>query len=133
MKMWSKSKLIIRLISLGIVLIISANFITAAQESPDSGEQVHVIIVTQPIPRGTVFIPDMLYGDNAVVLVQEWDVALAPVTAISNLAEVEGKVARLDLTTRMPLLSGNITTDTLQTAEIGSDASLLMPSGMLGV
>lgn len=92
-----------------------------------------VIITKQPLPRGTVLLPELLYGDNAVVEVQHWTAELAPQTAFGRLEDLEGLVVRLDLPTRSPLLAGNLVSDATLASAVGSDTGLLIPEGTLGV
>jgi hypothetical protein len=104
--------------------------VVAAQ---DDEERVPVIVVTQPLPRGTVLRPDLLSGPGAVVEVQQWKVEFAPQTAFRNLEDLEGLVVRIDLVARTPLLAGNLVPEAPQAATIGSDSALLMPPGTVGV
>jgi hypothetical protein len=102
----------------------------AAQED---AETVPVIVVTGPVARGTVLLPDLLAGPNAVVEVQQWKAEFAPETAFHQLEDLEGLVVRIDLAARTPLLAGNLVVEAPQAAAIGSDTALMMPPGTVAV
>ncbi|MFP4322346.1 MAG: SAF domain-containing protein [Anaerolineales bacterium] len=112
---------------LGCFILLTAH-LAGAQSAT-----VTIYTVSEPIPRGTIFVPEMLYGAGAVVQAQTWDAALAPETAITDLDAIQGRVARVDLPTRTPLLAGNLADDLTGTAAVGSDAALLVPLGWRAV
>jgi|GEM_PF-5111911 len=114
-----------------LVIFLGIGLVAAQQDDPP--ETVTVIVASQPIPRGTILVPALLYGDGAIIEAQQWDVTLAPVTGFRSVNELEGLVVSVDLTTRMPFLAGNLVADLTFAAPIGSDTALLMPEGALGV
>lgn len=87
---------------------------------------VELVIAVQELPRG-FRIPA-----NAVDL-RPWPEQSAPDNAITNLDDVIGKVARTRIFREQPILSAMITDDFTSLAEVGSDASLIMPSGVHGI
>ncbi len=86
---------------------------------------VEVVIAVQELPRG-FRIPA-----NAVDL-RPWPEVSAPVSAITNLEDVIGKVARTRIFREQPILTTMVTDDFTSLAEVGSDAAAVLPSGLVG-
>ena len=108
-----------------VALVFAFGWVVVAAQEGD--ERVPVIVVTGPVARGTVLLPDLLSGPNAVVEVQQWKAEFAPETAFRQLEDLEGLVVRIDLAARTPLLAGNLVVEAPQAAAIGSDTALMMP------
>ena len=113
-------------------LIFALGWTTLHAQEPDEAT-VPVVVATQPLARGTVLLPDLLSGPNAVVEVQQWKVEFAPQTAFSQLEDLDGLVVRVDLVARTPLLAGNVVPEAPRAATVGSDTALLMPPDTVGV
>lgn len=115
--------------NLWLVVIFIAGLVYFQHQS-QSQDTVQVAVVTQPIERGTVFTPLLI---EQVVELVEFPSASAPINSVSDMELVVGKVARIDLPTRTPILTNMLVTDTTQTAFIGSDLALFVPTGQRAV
>jgi Flp pilus assembly protein CpaB len=85
-----------------------------------------VVVVTQQVPRGQVLT------ENVLTIIQ------IPRTSMvegyfTNLADVVGKRARVDLVPNMLLTTGMVVDTTEQLSETGSTAALQIPRGMVAV
>jgi pilus assembly protein CpaB len=96
--------------------------------APEAQALVEVVVAAQNIPRGM----QLAEGDNAVAL-QDWPADAVPSGAITDLAGVYGRIARVDIALGMPLLENMLAeTRTDLAAGGGSDAALQIPEGMVG-
>ena len=110
---------------IALTLVFALGWVVVAAQEEEA--RVPVIVVTQPMARGTVLLPDLLSGPNAVVEVQQWKAEYAPATAFQQIEDLQGLVVRIDLAARTPLLAGNLVVEAPQAAAIGSDTALMIP------
>ncbi|MBZ0295145.1 MAG: hypothetical protein K8L99_21450 [Anaerolineae bacterium] len=102
---------------------------SAAQQqlpTPTPLEFTEIVTAIQELPRG-FRIPA-----NAVTL-SPWPLVSAPVSALTSLEDVIGKIARTRIFREQPILSTMVTDDFTSLAEVGSDAAAVLPSGLVGV
>jgi Flp pilus assembly protein CpaB len=88
--------------------------------------RVEIVIAVQELGRGEVIPP------NAVAL-REWPAYAVPFSAITNLEDVVGKIARTDIFREEPLLSNMVVENLGDLARVGSDAAAVLPSGLVAV
>lgn len=103
----------------------SATPVTAPQPTPVI-KTVNVIVVTQQVPRGAavsgavlgmVPVPEELYYEGM----------------FTNIADVEGQLAKFDLEAGVPLTRGMLVESAEQLSSTGSTAALSIPRGMVAV
>jgi Flp pilus assembly protein CpaB len=94
--------------------------------TPTPLEFTEIVIALQELPRG-FRIPA-----NAVDL-RPWPLVSAPVSSLTSLEDVIGKIARTRIFREQPILSTMITDDFTSLAEVGSDAAAVLPSGLVAV
>lgn len=87
---------------------------------------VDIVIAVQELPRGIVIPP------NAVA-VRPWPQDAAPFNAVGNVDDVIGKRARTDIFREQPILSNMVVEDLTGVAHVGSDASAVLPNGLVAV
>lgn len=93
---------------------------------PTAEPRVELVIAVQQIARGQVVPP------NAVTL-SDWPVSSAPSSAITNLEDVVGQIARTDIFREQPILSNMVVESLTDLARVGSDAAAVLPSGLVAV
>jgi len=98
---------------------------TAPQPTPVI-KTVNVIVVTQRVPRGAAVSGAVL---GLVPIPQE----LFYEGMFTNIADVEGKLAKFDLEAGVPLTSGMLVDTAEQLSATGSVAALSIPRGMVAI
>jgi Flp pilus assembly protein CpaB len=88
--------------------------------------RVEIVIAVQELGRGEVIPP------NAVAL-REWPAYAVPFSAITNLEDVVGKIARTDIFREEPILSNAVVENLGDLARVGSDAAAVLPNGLVAV
>ncbi|MFN8377340.1 MAG: Flp pilus assembly protein CpaB [Anaerolineae bacterium] len=88
--------------------------------------RVEVVIAVQELGRGQVIPP------NGVAL-REWPAYAVPVSAITNLEDVVGKIARTDIFREQPIQTNMVVENLGDLARTGSDAAAVLPSGLVAV
>lgn len=87
---------------------------------------VELVIAIQELVRGQVIPP------NAVAL-RDWPADAAPFSAITNLEDVVGQIARTDIFREEPILTNMVVENLTDLASVGSDAAAILPSGLVAV
>lgn len=124
---------ILILIALILIAILGGvfvffQFIATGQpaEEPVQVEMINIVIVQQPISRGGVITEEALgtieYPRDQVVE-----------GLFTDLNAVVGKRAKFDLDPPIPITSGMVVDNIGEISEVGSDAALLIPQGMVAV
>lgn len=88
--------------------------------------RVEVVIAVQELGRGQVIPP------NGVAL-REWPAYAVPISAITSLEDVVGKIARTDIFREQPIQTNMVVENLGDLARTGSDAAAVLPSGMVAV
>jgi pilus assembly protein CpaB len=88
-------------------------------------ESKDVIVAAQDIPRGTLITP----RSGAVVTATWPQDSMAAELAITNVGEVHGRIARVDIVRGSPILNKMLTARPDELGAMGSDAALQIPSG----
>lgn len=89
-------------------------------------ELVDIIVSVQNISRGSLIPPD-------AVRFQPWPLEAVPFNVVTDLDEVVGKRARTDIYVEQPVLTSYVVDDLASLADVGSDASAIIPSGLVGI
>jgi Flp pilus assembly protein CpaB len=121
--------LILALVAVAVVYIkfIQPSTTPVAQvPTPTPIEMVNVVVVTQQVPRG------QLLDENVLATIQIPRSALVE-GYFTDLADVVGKRARVDLVPNMLLTTGMVVDIGEQISETGSTAALQIPRGMVAV
>lgn len=95
---------------------------TAATPPASAEEMTSIVVVTQPLERGTVFTPNVL----TTIPYPKQD--LVEGTFFTNVNDVVGKVARFDMDARVP-----VTTTMIADVTTGSFAAFQIPKGMVAI
>ena len=98
----------------------------ATAEPTPAIEMVSILVVSQKIPRGTIIQEDM-------VSVQPIQRDLLLPGMMTDIVDVQGKLAKFDLESGIPLTSGMIVDSAEQLSAIGSIAALSIPRGLVAV
>jgi pilus assembly protein CpaB len=93
---------------------------------PTAEPRVELVIAVQNISRGQVVPP------NAITL-SDWPVSSAPASAITNLEDVVGRIARTDIFREQPILTNMVVDNLTDLARVGSDAAAVLPTGLVAV
>jgi pilus assembly protein CpaB len=83
-----------------------------------------IVIAIQDISRGSIIPP------NAIRL-QPWPLLAAPFNAVTSVEDVIGKRARTDIFVEQPILTSMVVDDLSNLASVGSDASAIIPRGLV--
>ncbi|MBN1966419.1 MAG: hypothetical protein JW910_17345 [Anaerolineae bacterium] len=97
------------------------------QPTPTPIQFVEIVIAVQELPRG-IRIP----AENAVEL-RRWPLESVPFNALTDVDEVIGSIARIDIPRESPVLSTMVVESLQDVADVGSDAAAIMPSGLVAV
>jgi Flp pilus assembly protein CpaB len=122
----------ILILALAAVAVVYIRFIQPSTETvaqvptPTPIEMVNVVVVTQQVPRGQVL------DENVLATIQIPRSALVE-GYFTDLADVVGKRARVDLVPNMLLTTGMVVDTSEQISETGSTAALQIPRGMVAV
>lgn len=124
---------LILLLGLAAVGIYYYRFVLAGQQAQQQTAQptqvvdvVNVIVVAQPVKRGTVLSADVL----SLVPIQR---NLFIQGMFSNVSEVEGRLAKFDLEQGVPITTGMLADTAEELSGTGSVAALSIPRGMVAV
>ena len=123
---------LILILGLAAVYIVWDQFLNqtlqdaATAEPTPAIEMVSILVVSQKIPRGTVIQEDM-------VSVQPIQRDLLLPGMMTDIVDVQGKLAKFDLESGIPLTSGMIVDSAEQLSAIGSIAALSIPRGLVAV
>ncbi|MFW5696697.1 MAG: Flp pilus assembly protein CpaB [Phototrophicaceae bacterium] len=103
----------------------------AATEAPaetplPTQELVDIIVSVQNISRGSLIPPD-------AVRFQPWPLDAVPFNVVTSMDDVVGKRARTDIYVEQPVLTSYVVDDLASLAAVGSDASAIIPSGLVGI
>jgi Flp pilus assembly protein CpaB len=121
--------LIIGLFAVGVIYV---RFMQPQQETqevlatPTPMEMVNVIVITQRVPRGNAL-------DETVVGMIPIPRELLIQGYFTDVAEVVGRRARVDLEPNMIVTSGMIVDSAQMISDTGSDAAIFIPRGMVAV
>ena len=123
---------LVLILGLAAVYIVWSQFLnpptqetTTAEPTPVI-EMASIVVVTQKIPRGTIIQEDM-------VSIQSIPRELLLPGMMGALEDVQGKLAKFDLESGIPLTSGMIVNTAEQLSAIGSVAALSIPRGLVAV
>lgn len=89
-------------------------------------DTVNVVVLTQRVERGTALEPTVL----GLVPIQR-DLFIQGM--FTNINEVEGRLAKFDLDSGIPLTNGMLVSSAEQLSDTGSTAALSIPRGMVAV
>jgi Flp pilus assembly protein CpaB len=124
---------LILLIGLIAVVVIWQRFLSPASQPQAQVAQptpvidvVNVLVITQHVPRGTVITRDVL---SLIPIPRE----LFFDGMFSEINQVEGKLAKFDLDTKMILTSNMLVDSAELLSATGSDIALAIPRGMVAV
>ena len=123
---------LILIIGLFAVAVVYLRFLQPEQESaavvatPTPVDMVNVIVITQKIPRGNVL-------DETVVGMIPIPRDLVIQGYYTDVAEVVGRRARVDLEPNMIVTSGMIVDSSAMISDSGSVAAIFIPRGMVAV
>jgi len=124
---------LIVLLSFAAFAIIWVRYIqpqsTVVPEAPQPTaviDTVNVIIITQRVPRGGELNEEVL----GMVPIQR-DLFIEGM--LTDVKDVEGKLAKFDLDPGIPLTGSMLVDSAAQISSIGSDAALLIPRGMVAI
>ncbi len=93
--------------------------------TPTPLEVLQLVIAVQNLPRGTIITPDVL-------AYRIWPVEMAPFSAVINLEDVIGTIARTDIYREQPILFTMVTDSRLNMSNVGSDAASVIAPGTVG-
>jgi pilus assembly protein CpaB len=123
---------LILIIGLFAVAVVYLNFLQPTQEAPTVVatptpiDMVNVIVITQRVERGNV-LDETVVGMIPIprdVVIQGY---------FTDVAEVVGRRARVDLEPNMIVTSGMVVDTSEAISESGSDAAIFIPRGMVAV
>jgi len=122
----------ILLLGLVAVALIYTRYLKPSQsqtagETPAAVDVVNVLVVTQPVERGSAITGDVL---GMVPIPRELFIQGMMFT---NVSEVEGRLAKFDLDTGIPLTSGMVVASAEELSGSGSNIALSIPRGMVAV
>lgn len=114
------------LIAIAIIIVIGLVAVYALLNlgKPQQPQGINVVMAVQPIPRGGIIMPEQLgyleYPPSGTIQ-----------GMFTNIGDVIGKRARYDILPGVPVTSNMLVETSAEVAQTGSDASLLIPSGMV--
>ncbi len=123
---------LVLILGLAAVYIVWNQFLNQPAEDAATGEptpvieMVSILVVSQKIPRGTVIQEDM-------VSIQPIPRDLLLPGMMTDIIDVQGKLAKFDLEFGIPLTAGMIVNTADQLSAIGSIAALSIPRGLVAV
>jgi pilus assembly protein CpaB len=99
-----------------------------------------VVIAVQTLPRGYRFpqsVEEILAQNPPAVVESEWPVndqfPEVLTFAISDLEQLEGKIARTDILRGQPILDTMLVDNLTELADVGSDLAAVLPTGLVAV
>lgn len=105
----------------------------APAETPLPVDLAPVVIAQQDLPRGFRLTPEFLSGPSPAVAVVFWPVGSVPQNSYSAVEDLENLLVRSDIPRESPVLSTQLVADMTALAKVGSDASLLLPPGLVAI
>jgi pilus assembly protein CpaB len=87
---------------------------------------VNIIVLTQKVPRGGALTADVM---GMIPIQQELFIP----GMFTNISDAESKLAKFDLESGIPLTSGMVVDSAEQLSSTGSNASLIIPRGMVAL
>ncbi len=93
---------------------------------PELVEMTEIVIAIQNIPRGM-----QMRAEDLAIELQEWPNEHLPYEFYSDLAEVDGKFARMDIPRGMPVLPDMLAQSGGMLSVTGSSASLFAPNNLV--
>lgn len=101
--------------------------VDGTEEALPIGPMREIVVAAQNIPRGTP-----ITEENFPVRLALWPEDAIPEGALYEMESVYGRMARVDIVLNMPITENMLTDDAAELGAVGSDASLLIPSGRVG-
>jgi Flp pilus assembly protein CpaB len=101
--------------------------VEGTEEPPPMGAMREIVVAAQNIPRGTP-----ISEENFPVRLAFWPEDAIPPGALFEVESAYGRMARVDIVLNMPITEDMLTDDAAKLGAVGSDASLLIPSGRVG-
>lgn len=92
-----------------------------------------VVIALQDLPRGFRITEEFISGTVPAVGIALYPVENRPENAFADVSEVVGFIVRSDIPRESPILATQLVTDYTSLANVGSDAALLIPNGLVAV
>jgi len=86
-------------------------------------EMVNIVVAIQELPRG-IRIPE-----QGAIAVRPWPASARPERAVTDPAQVIGRIARTDIGREQPIVDTLLVDDLTQIARTGSDAAGVIPDG----
>jgi Flp pilus assembly protein CpaB len=123
------------IIILGLValVVIWQRFLVPSSQGPTTDAQptpvvttVNIIVLTQKVPRGAALTADVM---GMIPIQQELFIQ----GMYTNISDAEGKLAKFDLDSGIPLTSSMVVDSAEQLSSTGSNAALTIPRGMVAV
>jgi Flp pilus assembly protein CpaB len=122
--------IILGLIALVVIwqrFLVPSNQGTTAEEQPTPVvTTVNIIVLTQRVPRGAALTADVM---GMIPIQQELFIQ----GMYTNISDAEGKLAKFDLDSGIPLTSSMVVDSAEQLSSTGSNAALTIPRGMVAV
>ncbi len=107
-------------------LIPSSKGTTTEVQSTPVVTTVNIIVLTQKVPRGAALTADVM---GMIPIQQELFIQ----GMYTNISDAEGKLAKFDLDSGIPLTSSMVVESAEQLSSTGSNAALTIPRGMVAV
>ena len=115
-----------------IAIVVGMRAFTGGDGADQADEEalttIDIIIVQQPIARGSMIVEEALG-----FLAYPSEETIAGMYRAEDIDQVVGMRAKFDLEPPVPLTSSMVVEDISGVSEAGSDASLLIPPGMVSV
>ncbi len=116
---------------------VATNDTTGQIQVPDGGNETplptpepqiltEIVVAVQNLARGVIIPPD-------AVDLRPWPVEAVPVNALTNLEDVIGQRARVDIFQEQPILFSMVVPDLSDLGSVGSDLSASLPPGTRAV
>jgi pilus assembly protein CpaB len=122
--------IILGLIALVVIwqrFLVPSNQGTTAEAQPTPVvTTVNIIVLTQRVPRGAALTSDVM---GMIPIQQELFIQ----GMYTNISDAEGKLAKFDLDSGIPLTSSMVVESAEQLSSTGSNAALTIPRGMVAV
>jgi Flp pilus assembly protein CpaB len=92
-----------------------------------------VVIALQDLPRGFRLSPEFTSGPSPAVAIAYWPADSFPENGFQSVEEVENYLVRSDIPRESPILATQLVDDMTDLAQVGSDAALLLPPGLVAI
>lgn len=96
-------------------------------------EVAEVVVALQDLPRGFRLTEEFISGGSPAVAVRRWPVESIPQNGFDNVEAVKDLLVRSDIPRESPILSTQLVADMTALGDVGSDAALLLPPGMVAI